>query len=69
MKKNEIVVSEYRSCDICDAHGNTSLAYYHGKTKLGNLANLCETHFKSFGIGLGEDKAVKLTYHPEFENE
>lgn len=44
-----------KECDFCD-----SKADYDGKTKLGAWAYMCETHYKSLGVGLGTGKGQKL---------
>jgi hypothetical protein len=44
-----------KECDLCD-----SKAGYDCKTKMGSWAYLCETHFKSLGVGLGTGKGQKL---------
>ena len=52
-----VKVSKFPRCDMCN---DDTPAKYDGKTKMGPWANLCELHFKSYGIGLGTGKGQKL---------
>lgn len=43
-----------KECDLCG-----SKTGYDCKTRMGSWAYLCETHFKSLGVGLGTGKGQK----------
>jgi len=47
-KGKEVLVKELPKCDFCDMK-----AHYDGKTIMGPWANMCELHFRKFGVGLG----------------
>ena len=51
----QVEVSSLPKCDFCLAD-----AKYDAKTTLGPWANMCETHFRQFGMGLGTGKGQKL---------
>lgn len=61
---DSMVVAVLPPCDICryvDRPTNKiETAAYDGKTKDGPWANMCERHFKSFGIGLGTGLGQRL---------
>lgn len=44
-----------KKCDFCD-----SSAKYDGKTAGGPWANMCEKHFKAYGVGLGTGRGQKI---------
>jgi hypothetical protein len=52
----EVSVSELPKCDFC-----LKKAKYDGRTILGSWANMCEIHFRQFGVGLGTGKGQKFT--------
>lgn len=48
-------------CDFCVQQGLTnSKAKYDCRTSLGPWANVCESHFRQYGVGLGLGKGQKL---------
>jgi hypothetical protein len=51
----QATVSALPKCDMCSA-----TAEYDGRTSLGCWANMCDTHYKVFGVGLGTGKGQKL---------
>ena len=59
----EVQVASLPGCDICKMEFPSSKpnpAKYDGKTTQGSWANMCTTHFKSIGIGLGTGRGQKL---------
>ena len=44
-----------KKCDFCD-----SPAQYDGLSASGRWANMCEKHFKVYGVGLGTGRGQKL---------
>lgn len=56
----EVIVVQLPHCDICREYDKSELALYDAKTIYGFWANLCEFHFKFYGIGLGLGKGQKL---------
>ena len=56
------LVSHLPDCDICKMEGYSPVrkAHYDAKTLMGPWANLCTTHFRQYGIGLGLGKGQKL---------
>lgn len=57
---DEVEVMEPRNCDFCAQHGKQVEAQYDGATSLGPWAYMCETHFKTMGVGLGTGKGQRL---------
>ena len=57
MKNRHESVEVYRlpDCDFC-----SNEAQYDGKTRMGPWGNMCETHFKEYGIGLGLGRGQRL---------
>lgn len=55
-------VSKFPDCDMCMAIDKQTgiQAVYDGKTNLGPWANMCEKHYRTFGIGLGTGKGQKF---------
>jgi hypothetical protein len=53
----EAVVGTMPNCDIC---ANGTKAVYDGKTRMGPWAYMCESHYQSYGLGLGEGVGQKL---------
>lgn len=51
----QVEVLSLPKCDFCLA-----TAKYDGRTNLGMWANMCETHFRQMGVGLGTGKGQKL---------
>lgn len=49
----EVVIRELPNCDFCKNMGNKTKAAYDGKTIFGAWANMCEEHYKQYGVGLG----------------
>lgn len=52
---DKVVVSSLPTCTFCDKQAN-----YDAKTNLGPWANMCNYHFKIYGIGLGTGKGQRL---------
>lgn len=50
-----VKVEELPGCDFCSA-----AASYDAATRLGPWANMCNDHFKQFGIGLGTGVGQRL---------
>ena len=58
---DDVTVDEQPDCDIHKVEKNTTVpAYYDGKTKRGPWAYMCESCFRSEGIGLGLGKGQRL---------
>ena len=55
----EVEVSVLPQCDFCKLP-NRKLARYDGRTNRGFWANMCEEHFRLYGIGLGIGKGQRL---------
>ena len=51
----EVRVKNLPSCDFCEIP-----AAVDGKTTMGPWANMCETHFTQYGVGLGTGKGQRL---------
>ena len=51
----EVVVSRLPKCDFCP-----TTAQYDAKTRMGPWANMCPTHFRMYGYGLGLGRGQKL---------
>ena len=64
MSATEVVVSELPDCDICPA----GRAQYDGRTKMGPWANMCESCFKKYGVGLGYGHGQKLIVSQDKED-
>lgn len=47
-------------CDLCARDGVKTSATYDAKTFLGPWAYLCDTHYQSHGIGLGEGVGQRI---------
>lgn len=56
----EAVVDSIPACDLCKHQGKDVLAAYDGATAMGPWANMCESHFQQYGVGLGEGRGQKL---------
>lgn len=54
----DVEVHKLPNCDFCKV--NPTPAAYDGKTIFGPWANMCDTHFQHFGIGLGLGKGQKF---------
>ena len=63
MSATEVIVSEQKHCDFCSAD-----AGYDGRTKMGPWANMCESCFKSHGVGLGYGHGQKLIVSQDKED-
>lgn len=62
---SSVTVSVLPGCDICKYVGPpprkpAQIAAYDGKTTEGPWANMCEFHFKKYGVGLGTGKGQRL---------
>lgn len=49
----------------CDFHSNAIVpsivpAVVDGKTRMGPWANMCQAHFRQYGVGLGTGKGQQL---------
>lgn len=51
-------------CDFCMENGITRPATVDGKTKNRYWANMCETHFIVFGLGVGTGIGQRLILEP-----
>jgi hypothetical protein len=61
MMRTETYVRAYPDCDICKyEQGRTTEAHYDGRTTGGQWANMCDVHFASRGLGLGEGRGQRL---------
>jgi hypothetical protein len=52
----ETYVNELPKCDFCrtsELHNSITPAEYDAKTVMGPWANMCDKHFKLYGVGLG----------------
>lgn len=57
----EAVVDRIPPCDLCNHLGEPPHpAEYDGKTRMGPWANMCERHFRMYGVGLGMGRGQKL---------
>ncbi|MEK6832674.1 MAG: hypothetical protein AABY32_01390 [Nanoarchaeota archaeon] len=57
---NEAKVCSLPKCDFCRENNVDTDAIYDGKTTMGCWGNMCEKHFKQYGVGLGLGKGQKL---------
>lgn len=57
---SSVIVKALPGCDICRSEGVTKSAKYDGKTIMGPWANMCLTHFKGYGVGLGTGRGQRL---------
>lgn len=53
------LVEALPTCSFCDKQ-----AYYDGRTNMGMWANMCEDHFKQYGVGLGVGRGQRLVVVP-----
>lgn len=56
-KGSEALVNEIPPCDFCK---DGTEALYDGKTTYGSWANMCQRHFRAFGLGIGTGLGQKL---------
>lgn len=58
----QVIVDHLPTCDICEFVDGTKgiTAHFDGKTKGGPWANMCETHFVMYGVGLGTGRGQRL---------
>jgi len=54
-----VLVDTLPVCSFCDKE-----AHYDGKTKMGPWADMCEDHFREYGIGLGVGRGQRLIVAP-----
>jgi len=54
----EVTITEPKFCDFCLP--GTTQALYDGKTFIGPWANMCERHWRQYGIALGLGKGQRL---------
>lgn len=53
-------------CDFClDSKVEAELAKFDGRTNRGPWANMCEEHFRQYGVGLGTGKGQRLILKEE----
>lgn len=61
---SSVKVASLPDCDFCKyvsrPTNKVEKAGYDGKTTEGPWANMCEAHFKKYGVGLGTGKGQKL---------
>jgi len=57
---DRVIVSELPPCDFCVEEGVDRPAHYDAATKMGPWANMCEEHFRQYGIGLGTGRGQRL---------
>ncbi len=50
------IVTELPDCVFCMVEGRKEPAEYDGRTRIGQWAFMCQTHFDLNGVGLGEGK-------------
>lgn len=59
-KNEEVEVSELPKCDICRQYSIIQPAQYDSRLKNGVWANVCKSHFRKFGTGLGLGRGQKF---------
>lgn len=59
MSKTIFYVNAPHFCDICS--GSFENTMYDGRTVQGPWANMCESCFKQYGVGLGLGRGQKYT--------
>lgn len=47
----EVEVAVLPDCIFCKERGETTPAEYDGKTQFGPWANMCDFHWRAFGVG------------------
>jgi len=63
---NAHITVEVAALPNCDFDQDTKVpAAYDGKTKFGPWANMCERHFKVYGLGLGIGRGQKFVLKKE----
>jgi len=62
-KKVEVI--SLPKCAFCAQNGKEKDAKVDGATRLGPWANMCDTHFAVFGVGLGTGKGQELVLRDE----
>lgn len=62
MSDTETIVDEIPKCDFARLHSASldTAATVDGKTMFGFWANMCEQHFRIYGVGLGLGKGQRL---------
>ena len=65
----QVVVAERPPCDFCKSDGTIKPAMIDGKTKMGPWANMCNAHYRSYGIGLGLGKGQRLMIEVPMDSE
>jgi hypothetical protein len=65
-KGEAVAVSTLPTCDVCEHvfHVEPKRALFDGKTVGGPWANMCPTHFRDWGIGLGTGRGQRLVTPP-----
>ncbi len=63
----QVTVASLPACDFCNQSGDRGEhlvgqvdATYDGKTVHGPWANMCQSHFDLYGVGLGTGKGQRL---------
>lgn len=63
IKRHEaVVVTVKKKCDFCMQSGHLEDADFDGKTVYGPWANMCESHFMEYGVGLGLGRGQRLLF-------
>ena len=60
MSHTETTVVSLPACDFCNQDGHSRAARYDGKTAMGPWANMCQAHFRQYGVGLGLGRGQRL---------
>ena len=48
-----VIVGKIPHCDFCKEYSMDNPATIDGKTTFGSWANMCDHHYKLYGVGLG----------------
>jgi hypothetical protein len=64
---HEVIVDKKPHCDFCQRNSETVDAEYDAATTIGPWANMCQSHFETFGIGLGTGRGQKLILRPKLK--
>jgi len=60
MSATEAYVARLPKCDFCKEAGTDTDAEYDGKTNIGPWANMCDTHWGQYGMGVGYGTGQRL---------